>query len=162
LSADERASYQALFDKVRAANPYEVALGAVLTRLFLSPDFLYQVALGDPESGKLADYELASRLSYLLWESMPDQALFDARAKGKLRTPDDVEREATRMLADPRAQRTLKRFFELWLRAANLDTIAKDPAVYPDFDALRPSMRTELDKFLDNVVLGDGDLRMLL
>jgi hypothetical protein len=162
LDATERASYKKLFDKVHATEPHDTALAAVLTRMFQSPDFLYHVALGDPGTGKLVDHELAARLSYLLWESMPDEALFEAAATGKLRTAADVEREVARMLEDPRAKRTLTRFFELWLHIDALDVIAKDPTVYADFDALRPSMRTEFDMFLEHVVGGGGDLRALL
>ncbi len=162
LTTDERASYKVLFDKVQQADSYEGALAALLTRLLQSPDFLYHVALGDSETGKLVDHELASRLSYLLWENMPDDELFDAAASGNLRTPDDVEKQATRMLSDPRASRTLTRFFELWVGARALTTIVKDPAVYPEFEALRPSMMAELDMFLQAAVAGDGDVTSLL
>ncbi|MEJ7734027.1 MAG: DUF1592 domain-containing protein [Polyangiaceae bacterium] len=163
LDAEERASYLALFDGLRAEHGDESALAAVLVRLLQSPSFLYHLQLGDPETGRLDAFELASRLSYLLWETMPDDALLEAAAAGKLDAPAGVEAELGRMLDDPRAKRTLQRFFELWFRIATLDGISKDPEVYPEFADLRPSMREEFSRYLEHVVFeSDGDLAMLL
>lgn len=163
LDADERASYLALFEGLRAEHGNESALAALLVRLMQSPSFLYHLQLGDAETGRLDAYELAARLSYLLWETMPDDALLEAAAAGQLDTPGGVEAEIGRMLDDARSRRTLQRFFELWFRVAALDTISKDPEVYPEFDELRPSMREEFARYLEHVVFeSDGDLAMLL
>ena len=163
LSGEERASYLALFDKVSGTDGSDVAMRAVLTRLLQTPDFLYHVALGDPDTGRLDAFELASRLSYVLWESMPDAELFTAAAGGSLETAEEVEAQIARMLDDPRAKKTIQRFFGLWFRVDALDDTVKDPEVYPGFDELRASMRGEFERYVEHVVFeNEGDLEMLL
>ena len=92
---------------MRAPFSSRTTLRAVLIRLLLTPDFLYHVALGDTATGKLTDHEMASRLSYLLWETMPDDALATAADRAELHTPEQVEAQLTRLAGDPRAQVTL-------------------------------------------------------
>ena len=161
LTAEERTSYAALYDRLAPSQGHEVGLRAVLVRLLLTPDFLYHVALGDPATGKLTDHEMAARLSYLLWETMPDAGLAAAADRGELHTPAQVEAELTRLASDPRAQATIMRFTRAWLQIEGLDTIAKDPRLYPEFPALRASMRESFDRFLADTV-ATGDLTTLL
>ncbi|HVV88714.1 MAG TPA: DUF1592 domain-containing protein, partial [Kofleriaceae bacterium] len=161
LTADERASYTALYDHLAPDQGHTVAIQAVLQRMLLSPDFLYQVALGDAATGKLTDHEMASRLSYLLWETMPDAELDAAADQGALHTPEQVEAQLTRLAADPRAQATIMRFVRAWLELDGLDTIAKDPRFYPEFAGLRPAMIESFDRFLADTV-ATGDLATLL
>ncbi len=158
LTTDERVSYTALYRRLAPTQGHDVGLRAVLTRLLLTPDFLYHVALGDPATGKLTDHEMAARLSYLLWETLPDAELDGAADRGELRTPAQVEAQLARLAADPRAQTVLMRFTRAWLQIEGLDTIAKDPQLYPEFPALRASMRESFDRFLaDTVATGDID-----
>ncbi len=161
MTADERTSYTMLYQRLAASQGHAVALQAVLQRMLTTPDFLYQVALGDATSGKLTDHEMASRLSYLLWETMPDAALATAADTGALHTTEQVEAQLTRLAADPRAQAMLLRFTRAWLKIDGLDTLAKDPFIYPEFNGLRASMRESFDRFLTDIV-ATGDVATLL
>src|SRR5439155_26494559 len=98
-----------------------------------------------------------SRLSYLLWGSMPDDALFAAAKNGELRTKDEIASQARRMLDDPRARDALANFHAQWLGIANVDRIRKDPAAYPLFDApLPPLWQEETEAFLARVTFDEG------
>ena len=162
MTPEERVSYTALYDHLATAQGHPVAVRSVIQRLLQSPDFLYQVGLGDPASaGKLTDHEMASRLSYLLWETMPDDALFAAAGRNELHTAAQVEAHLTRMAADPRTVRTLERFQKAWLQVEKLDSIVKDPRLYPEFPMLQASMQESFDRFLADTV-ATGDLTTLL
>src|SRR5688572_11427114 len=90
----------------------------------------------DPVEGDvvaLTSHEIASRLSYLFWGSMPDEELFDAADRGKLGEPEELEAQARRMLADPRARAAIAEFHEQWLELEKLDTMSKDGAAYPAY-----------------------------
>ncbi len=136
------------------------ALRGVLTALLISPRFLYRVELGAPAQDlgpqRATGYERASRLSYFLWSSMPDDALLAAAGAGELDTPDGVATQARRLLADPRAKDAVGHFHEQWLLLGRLDSASKDPAVFPDFEALRPSMKAETAAFLDRAFWRPG------
>ena len=110
---------------------------AAAARAFLSsPKFLYR-AEGSAAEGtayRLDAYETASALSYLFWGSMPDQALFDAAATGRLVTAAQVEQQARRLLTDPRSREALGRFASQWLGAEEVLTVDKQPAMFPNFD----------------------------
>ncbi len=137
--------------------------------LLQSPYFLYHVELSLPEPGAtgvvaLDGYELASRLSFFLWDSVPDEALLDAAQAGQLSEAEGLREQADRLLNDPRAREAVAAFHEQWLGLDHLETTAKDSAVYPSFDdELRDAMRTETRRFSSTVVLqGDGRLETLL
>jgi hypothetical protein len=147
------------------AHGVEVAARAMLQ----SPWFLYQIELGQKNGSvgsavKLTPHEVASRLSYLLWKSMPDEQLLSAAAAGHLDSAADVLTQARRMLGDPRTLQTLTDFHGKWLGLDGLAMAAKDPAVYPQFgDALAASMQTEFGLFVSEVMgNGDGRLESLL
>jgi hypothetical protein len=171
LSTDETTRLTALYTAGRGtlALSYAGAIRLLVEGMLQAPPFLYHWELGDNVPTvegaqiRLGAYEVASRLSYFLWSSMPDQALFDAAAQGKLSTPAELEGQATRMLADPKAEKVLAAFAEEWL---NLDQVAerpKDPAIYPEFkDDLKAAMISELDSFIASVSTGDGKLSSLL
>lgn len=150
---------------------YDFSTGVqlVVQAVLQSPHFLYRVEFGmpDPTQGDvvaLNHYEIASRLSYLIWNSMPDQELFDAAGGGRLGTPDEIAEQARRMLDDPRARTAVKNFHTQWLELRTIETINKDPAIYPEYsEALRPLWKTETEAFLDYVVFdGEGDVATLL
>ena len=149
-----------LFAKVRpTVGSFEEAIRETLAMVLVSPDFLYLV---EPESGngkgkaKLTDHELASRLSYFLWSTMPDERLFDLAETGKLREQEQLAAEIDRMLADPRAWQFVEQFTDQWLDLAAIDRVAVNPEYYPDWDnALKPSMRDETRHFFAEVLRND-------
>jgi hypothetical protein len=167
---DLRAFYRAHRDPALGES-FEQAIGAVITALLQTPDFLYHAeqapegALKDGALVRLGPYELASRLSYLFWASMPDEALFTAAGSGKLGTPDDIAREAGRLLADNKAAGGLQDFFVQWLEIGNLADLPKDPTLTMYSPALSQSMDLETRNFVSSVFFGagaDGKLETLL
>jgi hypothetical protein len=116
LNEDEVKRYATVFsEQARVSRRFNDGARVVVEAMLQSPNFLFHVEAGP--DGKYADYDIASRLSYLLWNSMPDEALFEAAAKGELSTPAGREREARRLLANtPKGREALDQFFEEWLR----------------------------------------------
>ena len=161
LDAEEAAAYQRVYAAARNGG-YDFATGIqwVLFGLLQSPGFLYRVELdapGDPPVRALRPAELAVRLSSLLWQSVPDQALLEAAADGGLATPAGVEAQARRMLADPKARR--RDFFDQWLDLDALAGLSRDPAVYPGLDPALPALlQEEVHRFVDGVVADGGTL----
>ena len=104
----------------------------------------------------LNGYALASRLSYFLWSSMPDEELFDLAAKGRLQDPNVLAAQAKRMLKDPRARALSDNFAGQWLQLRSLDSATPDPKRFTDFDdGLRQAMKTETELFFQNIVRED-------
>ena len=133
----------------KAVDAYRVALQGVLT----SRNFLYLVE-GDPSAReRLNDWELASRLSYLLWSSMPDNALFAAAKSGALKG-EGLKKEVDRMLADDRINRFIDDFARQWLQLHRVGTFPPDKKLYPNYDLwLETSMRTEPVEFFREMFL---------
>jgi hypothetical protein len=144
------------------ADTDEVGLRLALRAVLLYPAFLYRVELdADPMSEvthPLSDYEMASRLSYFLWSSMPDQALFDAAAAGKLHEDADLDKQVDRLLADPKSQAMIDNFAGQWLYTRELDQHQADPVLYPTYGAdhlLADSMKAEADLFFEELLKSD-------
>src|SRR5262249_23815428 len=134
-----------------------------------SPRFLYRFESGMPDPtapgvAKLDDYEVASRLSYLLWGSMPDDTLIAAADAGALGTPDQVAQQARRMLGDPKARDMVQNFHDQWLGLDALQTADKDAMAYPKYTpALKATWKAETMAFVTDVVLDqNGTLDTLL
>ncbi|MCA9178615.1 MAG: DUF1592 domain-containing protein [Planctomycetales bacterium] len=132
----------------------QVALQAVLA----SPHFLFRVE-ADPEPDdadgirELNDHELATRLSYFLWSTLPDQQLFELADRGELQRPETLRAQAVRMLKDPKAEALTRNFAGQWLQLRSLGDIAPDPERFPKFDdGLRQAMRRETELFFATVV----------
>ena len=141
-----------------AGDDYESAVKLALTATLVSPNFLYRpIANPKPHDTEfvyeLSDYELASRLSYFLWSSMPDDRLLDlARAK-QLRKPEVLKQQVRRMLIDPRSDALVENFAGQWLLLRKLDGLEMDPEKFPAFDnELREAMRTEAELFFADVL----------
>lgn len=133
----------------------------IVQALLQSPNFLYRVEFGAPKPGEahvaLSDWEMASRLSYLLWGSMPDEELFAAARAGKLRSKEEVRAQAERMIASPRARDMVVNFHAQWLRLADIDLVEKNTAVYPQYTPeLRPLLRRETEEFVARTILDEG------
>ncbi|MFM7134182.1 MAG: DUF1592 domain-containing protein, partial [Planctomycetota bacterium] len=141
------------------------ALRALATLVLVDPRFLLRVETPAPAgtARALDGYELASRLSFFLWSSVPDDALREAAAAGELDSAAGVARAARRMLADPRAQALSQRFAAQWLGIDGLESRELDPTAYPGIDrALLVSMRRETEFLFDEVATGALPLRALL
>ena len=112
-----------------------MALSAVL----VNPQFLFRIEPDPPgvapgSAYRIPDLQLASRLSFFLWSSIPDDELLDLAARGELGKPGVLERQARRMLADPRSRSLVSNFAGQWLHLRNLDSITPDLRLFPDFD----------------------------
>ncbi|MCH9680100.1 MAG: DUF1592 domain-containing protein [Deltaproteobacteria bacterium] len=166
LGDDEVDGLLALYDQARAqGDAFEDAMAQVLQALLLSPHFVFKVE-HDPEGPGLhpvSGPELASRLSYLLWSSMPDETLASAARDGILDDPDELERQVRRMLDDPRAMALVDDFGGQWLYIRALDDVFRDASRYPQFDEpLREAMRDEMRALMWRMIEEDRDVRDLL
>jgi hypothetical protein len=148
---------------------HESALSLPLTAALVSPNFLFRVEEAPPQAGPkpvdtpLSDYELASRLSYFLWSSMPDDALFALAAAGALHDPATLAAQVDRMLADPRADALMVGFVGQWLFTRAVDELAPDVWLFPEFDAdLRASMRRETELFVSTFLEEDRPMTELV
>jgi mono/diheme cytochrome c family protein len=157
------------FEAARAEGGFDGGIRAALERLLVSPDFLFRIeaepraAAGAPY--RLPDVELASRLSFFLWSSVPDDELLDAAIKGQLRQPGVLDRQVRRMLADPRARTALvNNFFGQWLQTRNVWLLTPDANTkFPWFDDnLRAAFVRETDLFLEDQLKADRSIVDLL
>jgi mono/diheme cytochrome c family protein len=142
----------------------EMALSAVL----VSPEFLFRVEQ-DPRGAapntpyRISDLELASRLSFFLWSSIPDDELLDVAVAGKLHEPATLERQVKRMLADNRSRSLVTNFASQWLHLRNLDSMTPDMRLFPDFDDnLRQAFRQETELFFESILREDRSALDLL
>ncbi len=142
-----------------AARDPETAVKRVVLLVLKSPRFLYREIGGGGDA-----YDVAARLSFGLWDSLPDAALLEAAAQGQLATREQVARQAERMSADLRTRAKLREFFLQWLKVEEHPDLAKDAERFPGFDAAVASdLRTSLELFLDDVLWDDAsDFRRLL
>jgi len=155
LSEAEFRRYTAAFTaQADASASFLEGARTVVEAMVQSPHFLFHVEAGP--AGRWADYAIASRLSYLLWDTMPDQALLDAAAKGELRTPAQRQRWVQRMLDNPLAHPALDEFFNEWLRLEKVLNAAKDRRRYPEFTPeLAAAMVEETRRLLRHLVWDD-------
>jgi hypothetical protein len=151
-----------------AKNGFEAGVRASLEAILASPYFIFRLekAPTDARSGgtyRVADMDLASRLSFFLWGMPPDQALIDAAGRRELSTLAGLEKHARRLLADPRAAALADRFAAQWLRLQDIEKVRPDPNFYPNFDEnLAEAMRTETKLFFNSVVTEDRSVLDLL
>jgi hypothetical protein len=142
----------------------EMALSAVL----VNPQFLFRVeqdpkGLAPKTAYRVSDIDLASRLSFFLWSSIPDDKLLDLAARGELHEPDVFEKQVRRMLADERSRNLATNFAAQWLHLRNLESITPDLRLFPDFDDnLRKAFRRETELFVESVFRDDRSVLDLL
>ena len=164
VTKDEVGELTKVFDRAKAAG-YTPAqsLQFAITKLLVSPNFLYKLER-DPKPGAIApigDIELASRLSYFLWSSMPDEELLKLAETGKLRPALDAQ--VKRMIADPKAAAFADNFAGQWLEVRGLDGVKPDAKKFPDWNAeLREAMRAETRLFFEAVVRDDRPITDLI
>jgi len=147
---------------------FETGIQFALERLLVSPDFLFRIEQ-DPRNAEpdsmypVTDTELASRLSFFLWSSLPDDELLDLVERGELRDPGVLETQVKRMMSDSRSSGFIENFVGQWLYLRNLDGIYPDPAAFPEFDEnLREAFQRETELFIDDQIRSDRSLRELL
>jgi hypothetical protein len=169
LATDEKARYVALFTATAAGGTFADGIRLVVQTMLQSPSFLYHLELdaAPTASGSIValdSYQLAARLSFFLWNSVPDDALLASAAGGQLLDAAGVRAEVARMLADARARDAISTFHAQWLDLAKLAALGKDPTLFPQFNpALRDAMAAETMAFVDDVMrAGDGRLDTLL
>jgi mono/diheme cytochrome c family protein len=143
---------------------FERGIQLAMQSVLVSPHFLFKVELdpapNNPKASRMLNsYEMASRLSYFLWSSMPDEELFDLAAKGKLQDTKVVAAQVRRMLKDPKARALADNFAGQWLTLRNLASVSPDPKLFPGFDEkLRTAMRTETELFFQAIVGEDRSI----
>lgn len=170
LTTEETALFTALNDPTLTENgTAEEVAELVLYGFLVSPVFLSHTELNlTPATGgyQLSSHEVASRLSYMLWQSMPDQELDRAADAGELATKEQIQAQAKRMLGDPKARDMVADFHRRYLHLAvnsRWDTYVKDPARYPNFtDSLRGPLAQEVERFFDETTFGSGSFQDLM
>ena len=154
----------------REGGSFDAGIQFALERLLVDPEFLLRV-YRDPATPKpgettyrLSDLEVASRLSFFLWSSIPDDRLIDLARRGQLTTPATLEKEARRMLADPRATDALvNNFAAQWLNLRRVEEVVVDPLRYPNYDlSLMQAFRRETEFFVENTIREDRPVTELL
>ena len=159
----------AFFKEASRDGGFEAGIETALRALLASPDFLFRVEQGltrpDATGGvqPVSAIDLASRLSFFLWSSVPDDELLDLASRGTLGEPAVLDRQVARMLRDGRASALVTNFADQWLQLRNLNAAAPDPRMFPDFDQnLRDAMRRETELLFDSVVREDRSVVDLL
>jgi len=156
------------YQQGRNDGSFETGIERALQRILADPEFVFRKEvepenLGAGQSYRISDLELASRLSFFLWSSIPDDELIDVAAKNKLHEPAVLEEQVRRMLADSRADRLVINFAGQWLNLRALQTWAPTVSVFPDFDDnLRLAMRKETELFVGSIVHEDRSVIDLL
>jgi len=159
---------QELYKQGRAEGGFEAGIELALSSLLVKPQFLFRIERDPPyvargTAYRISDVELASRLSYFLWSSMPDNELLDLAARSELSKPDALEKQVRRMLADERSQSLVTNFANQWLYLRNLESFVPDLRLFPDFDDnLRQAMRQETELFFGSIVREDRNVLDLL
>jgi hypothetical protein len=146
----------AFYKKAKATSNFDTGIEMALQRILVSPDFLFRMEK-DPANVApggaytISDVELASRLSFFLWSSIPDDELLDLAGHGQLKQPTVLEKQVRRMLADARSKALIRNFTGQWLYLRNIAISPVDTYAFPDFDDnLREAFAKELELFLDD------------
>jgi hypothetical protein len=166
---DDVQTLLAFYKRTRAADNFDQGIRAALERVLVGPDFLFRIE-ADPAGAapgtvyRISDVELASRLSFALWSSIPDDTLLDLAIRGRLREPAILEKQVSRMLADPRARTSLvDNFFAEWLQTRNVRLLNPENTKFPWFDDnLRLAFEQEINLFLDAQLKEDRSIVGLL
>ena len=157
-----------LYETGSKKDGFEAGITLALQGMLVYPDFLFRVEsnpakLAAGAAYSISDLELASRLSFFLWSSLPDEALLDVAARGKLKDPAVLEQQVRRMLADPRSRALVSNFAGQWLYLRNMRTVAPDSNAFPAFDEnLREGFARETELFMEDNLRADHSVLDLL
>jgi mono/diheme cytochrome c family protein len=169
VTAEEQKRLVGFYEKERAkGGDFDAGIEAALTYMLVSPQFLFRIerdpaALRAQAAYRIDDLELASRLSFFLWSTVPDDELLALAARNQLRQPAVLERQVKRMLADERARTLGTNFAGQWLFLRNIRGLVPDPDIFPDFDNnLRQAMQRETELLFENIILEDRSALDLL
>jgi uncharacterized protein DUF1592/uncharacterized protein DUF1588/uncharacterized protein DUF1585/uncharacterized protein DUF1587/uncharacterized protein DUF1595 len=156
------------YEQGRKDHDFDAGIEMALTRILADPRLIYRIEV-EPSNVRvgqlyrITDLELASRLSFFLWSTVPDEELLMLASQGKLKDPAALERQVRRMLNDPRASALSTNFAGQWLNLRGLDSVGPLPMIYPDFDdPLRRAMRREVELLVDSIVREDRSVLELL
>ena len=156
------------YQQARDSGSFELGIERAILALLVSPDFLFRVVSDPPDATpgnpyRLNDIELASRISFFLWSSIPDETLLDAAVQGQLKDPDAVEYQVRRMLADRRSEALAKNFAGQWLRLRNISGTLPSDVIFPNFgESLRQDFVRETELFFDHIMRENGGVADLL
>jgi hypothetical protein len=156
------------YRKAQAKEGFEAGIESALSAVLASPEFLFRVeedpaGIAPHTAYRLSDLELASRISFFLWRSIPDDELLDTAIRGELHKPKVLEKQVRRMLADDRSRNLVNNFAEQWLYLRNLESLTPDLRLFPDFDDnLRQAFRKETELFFESVMREDRSVLDLL
>jgi len=167
LTDEDMAPLLAFYERARAGADFETGVREALSAILVSPHFIYRAETGGDTGDKLAlsDLELASRLSFFLWSSIPDDELLELANSGKLRDEATLRAQIKRMLADERAKTLVDDFAFQWLHLSKLDEIVPNRGLFPyasNFLDPRPLFKEELSLFIDSVLRSDQPVTALL
>ena len=168
VSAADRTQLLALYRAGAQNGGFDAGVRLALQKVLVSPDFLFRAEVDPPGTArgsvyKISDIELASRLSFFLWSSIPDDQLLAVAEGGRLSDPSVLQAQVTRMLADPRSQALVKNFSGQWLFLRNIARIAPDTTAYPYFDEnLRQALAKETELLIESQVREDHSVADLL
>jgi hypothetical protein len=158
----------AFYRESQTTGGFDSGIQAALERILVDPEFLFRIERdpADVAPGtiyRLSDFELASRLSFFLWSSIPDDQLLEQAARGALKDPAQLERQVRRMLADPRSKALVTNFFGQWLQLRSMRGVSPDPNLFPEFDEnLREAFVRETELFLESQLREDRSVLDLL
>jgi len=167
VAASDVEALMTFYRKGRQDGTFETGVQVALERMLAGPDFLFRVEEDRPAVGgkpyRVSSLELASRLSFFLWSSIPDDQLLDVASKGLLNDPKVLEQQTLRMLRDPKAAALISNFAGQWLRLRNVPGIDRNAQLFPDFDDnLRQAMRRETELLFETVIREDRNVVDLL
>jgi hypothetical protein len=163
VTDDEVNRFAALVEEsMQEGDTFEQGMQVAVTAVLVSPHFLFRAELHPQQQAdadgvyELNDFQLASRLSYFLWSSMPDDELFALAEQSKLHEPEVLRQQIGRMLADAKSVALVQNFVGQWLNLRLLDNVTPDPRAFPKFDAdLKASMQRETELFATEIVQND-------
>ena len=167
LEQEDLDSLVAFFESSRQSQDFEASIKEAVSAILVSPHFIYRAEIGPEEGGSilLSDLELASRLSFFLWSSLPDEELLTLASENKLSDPDVLNAQISRMLADDRAKTLVDDFAFQWLNLAKLDEISPNGRLFryaSRFLDPRPMFKQELSLFIDSILRSDQSVVRLL
>src|SRR5437867_7534754 len=161
-------SLMAFYQEGRREAKFEDGIENALARILTDPKFIYRIEAEPPnvkqgETYRVSDIDLASRLSFFLWSTIPDDELIRVAGQGKLRDPVVLEQQVGRMLKHPKAEALAVNFAGQWLNLRGLQAVGPIPMLFPDFDdPLRQAMRREVELLFDSIVREDRNVTDLL